>query len=453
MNSDPRLFESYEQGGGGNSRITQFLAGAPAQLERYQNAPEHIKAIVDAAVDLRRMGHSPLIPRPLLTEMATLAMDDEVLARLSDDWIEEGIKYALAPCRGASGLLIRNHPMPGALSDSDRAYRVSDYLEQVGRKERSNMPPQPSFLFTVLRHVRDVEQLRSIATALEERGRCFYAAQLLLRASDLGDFESARMLAGLLEFAEDCIGAAQIMETNYLSGGPAGIEWLAYHLLRSGEQERAEALCVVEFEKNNTKPWIRMREAYDLADDTASSEKLVQRMVSRQYPEIGMMIGAGDLDEASKIAIRSIAERFTISEVEAKLLIDRELKVAAPRLKLITSALNEHTEVLRESMDRLKEYGKEFSESGKAQEVRAIREKIAAHTRAGDETQARSIIIQGLNSGIIGLEVLGSYFTDLGQEDTAESAQRHGIDWYGNLLPKWGLREVRNAYDSLSLDG
>ncbi|MFJ4689420.1 hypothetical protein [Streptomyces sp. NPDC088789] len=57
---DPRL--AYAAAHAENGAITQYLAGAPALLERYRTAPDGARALVEAAMDARRLGHGPALP-------------------------------------------------------------------------------------------------------------------------------------------------------------------------------------------------------------------------------------------------------------------------------------------------------------------------------------------------------------------------------------------------------
>ena len=62
--ADPRLDEAAEHAEDG--RVTQFLAGAPALLERYRTAPAAARALIEAAMDARRLGHGLYLPYSLL---------------------------------------------------------------------------------------------------------------------------------------------------------------------------------------------------------------------------------------------------------------------------------------------------------------------------------------------------------------------------------------------------
>jgi hypothetical protein len=59
-NGDPRLREAARRAEDGE--LTQYLAGAPALLERYETAPLGARALLTAAMDLRRLGHGPALP-------------------------------------------------------------------------------------------------------------------------------------------------------------------------------------------------------------------------------------------------------------------------------------------------------------------------------------------------------------------------------------------------------
>jgi hypothetical protein len=65
---DPRLAEALRRASAG--RLTQYLAGGPALLERYTNTEPAARAILDAAIDARRLGHSLALPRLLLEQAA-----------------------------------------------------------------------------------------------------------------------------------------------------------------------------------------------------------------------------------------------------------------------------------------------------------------------------------------------------------------------------------------------
>lgn len=88
---DPRLAEALRRAPEG--RLTQYLAGGPALLELYDNAEPGARAILDAAIDARRLGHGPALPRRLLAEAAPGYLSDEQWNLLDDDWVESAFAY------------------------------------------------------------------------------------------------------------------------------------------------------------------------------------------------------------------------------------------------------------------------------------------------------------------------------------------------------------------------
>lgn len=128
---DLRLAEAVAQVEDG--RITQFLAGVPALLDRYRNAPAAPCALIDAAVHARRLGHGPALPRVLLEAAAPGYLSDDEWETLDDDWLAKAFAYAGARCRGVRGPLTPIRP-PGEQAPAEPHYRLADYLEQVGRR-------------------------------------------------------------------------------------------------------------------------------------------------------------------------------------------------------------------------------------------------------------------------------------------------------------------------------
>jgi hypothetical protein len=64
---DPRLAAAAGAVGG---QVTQFLAGAPVLLDRWRTAPPGARAVIEAAMDARRLGHGPALPRAFLQAAA-----------------------------------------------------------------------------------------------------------------------------------------------------------------------------------------------------------------------------------------------------------------------------------------------------------------------------------------------------------------------------------------------
>jgi len=132
---DPRLVQALEHAEQGH--ITQYLAGGPALIERYEMASLAAKAMIEAAMDARRLGHSLGLPLAFLQAAAPAYLTDLQWDGLREDWLEQALAYVSEPCRGARGPLTRIRPRPGDPDPAQPHYRLADYLEQHGRIHRS----------------------------------------------------------------------------------------------------------------------------------------------------------------------------------------------------------------------------------------------------------------------------------------------------------------------------
>ena len=131
---DPRLAAAQKAGDG---QVTQFLAGVPVLLERYRTAPSVARAVIDAALDARALGHGPALPHALLEAAATGYLTDQQWEEdAGEDWLDQALAYTAAPCRGVRGPLTRIRPRLGQPTFSQPHYRLADYLEQIGRADR-----------------------------------------------------------------------------------------------------------------------------------------------------------------------------------------------------------------------------------------------------------------------------------------------------------------------------
>ncbi len=191
--NDPRLRFAVTQG----SRVTQHLAGGVEQVSRYEGAPsEHAKAIVQAAVDARRLGNWLLPPESFLRSAAPGYLDPDVwnLTDPGTGWFDEAIAYLVESWRGAPGILSPVRPLPDH-DDRRSGLRLSDYVEQHVRRERASHYPPASFWNAALRSECDAAVLIQLGISAEQRGRKARARGLYEIAGDLGDFSAFRQLA------------------------------------------------------------------------------------------------------------------------------------------------------------------------------------------------------------------------------------------------------------------
>ncbi|WP_345022134.1 hypothetical protein [Streptomyces shaanxiensis] len=180
--TDERLAQALA--GAADGRITQFLAGVPALLDRHRHAGPGARAILDAAMDARRLGCGPDLPATFLEEAATGYLSPSVFHSLDDGWFEDALAYTERPVHGNAALLQRSRRTPGGRRD-DRRFRLADYMEQHGRRTRSLVCPPASFWDAALRHLSRRTDVSALAAAASARWRLRYASLLEARARQL----------------------------------------------------------------------------------------------------------------------------------------------------------------------------------------------------------------------------------------------------------------------------
>ncbi|HUY60494.1 MAG TPA: transcriptional regulator, partial [Candidatus Dormibacteraeota bacterium] len=194
---DPRLAAAATAPDG---QVTQHLAGAPELLARYRNAPPVARALIDAAMDGRRLGHSLALPHALLEAAAPAYLTDAEWDQLGEDWLEQALAYTAAPCKGTAGPVTRIRPRPETgRTDVGPAYKLADYLDQHGRRYRSDQFPPDGLWTAAGRHARPEDQA-TLGDAARSRGLYRHAAQLCKNAARRGNPSAAiRLIADLHE--------------------------------------------------------------------------------------------------------------------------------------------------------------------------------------------------------------------------------------------------------------
>jgi hypothetical protein len=190
--ADPRLIQAAETAEGG--QVIQFLAGAPELMARYRNAPPAATALMDAALDARRLGMGIALPLAFLEAAAPGYLTDSDWDGLDEDWLEQAFAYVAAPCKGIRGPLARIRPRITSSADRNRGptYRLADYLEQYGRRVRPHIPPAD--FWDAADRFADPADLPVLASGAEEYGLLSTATRLRKHAIVYGDTAQATIL-------------------------------------------------------------------------------------------------------------------------------------------------------------------------------------------------------------------------------------------------------------------
>jgi uncharacterized protein YidB (DUF937 family) len=241
---DPRLAWAAEAAE--NGQVIQFLAGAPELMARYHNAPPAAAALINAAIDARRLGMGIMLPLAFLEAAAPGYLTDTEWDGLGEEWLEQALAYTAAPCKGIRGPLARIRPrsISGVVSAPEPTYRLADYLEQHGRHARRLYIPSTGF-WTAAGRFASPDNLPALARAAEDRGLLRDAARFRKRATAYGNTSEAAVLVqhwrSLYPHSAD-YNPARWAAAHAALSSPADVASLLEALLVAGAEEQAAAL-------------------------------------------------------------------------------------------------------------------------------------------------------------------------------------------------------------------
>lgn len=241
-NGDAALTEAIEAAAaaGADGEIAQYLAGVPDLLDHYEGpgVDPYGHAVITAAMDTSRMGFPNACSAELLTSGAEGYLTGR--QRTKEKWQADALKYASRELRGAVCAL---EPLPPEQGGGVAGYRLADYLDQHGRRER-RARTLPSTLWDALASHRNAEDLIRLALAAEARGLYQLAARLATGPLEAGTPDAMELIARQCERAgavEAAIGwyrkSLEIRPDSPMIGLP-----LARLLNRAGSAEEANRL-------------------------------------------------------------------------------------------------------------------------------------------------------------------------------------------------------------------
>ena len=257
---DTRLAQAAA--GAQDGQVIQFLAGAPELLARYRNAPPAAAALIDAAMDARRLGMGPALPQAFLEAAAPGYLIDTEWHALGEDWLEQALAYTAVPCKGVSGPLIRIRPRPassratgsgspdsdemlaGGQADIPRVllYRLADYLDQHGRKHRKGQLPPAGFWAAAVGHAFPGDQA-ALGDAADARGLYRDAAQLHKNAAACGNLHAVFYLSGPPDYFRADVRPLRWAVAHVSLDDPHAVASLLGSLQKAGAAEQVTALA------------------------------------------------------------------------------------------------------------------------------------------------------------------------------------------------------------------
>ncbi|MFC5031661.1 transcriptional regulator [Streptomyces sp. DSM 41987] len=450
---DEQLAHALQHAGDG--RLAQFLAGAPELLRRYRSASPPARALLQAAMDARRLGVGLHVPLAFLVEAAEDYLTDDERDALEDHWFEQALADTgepvhgnLAPLRRARPRTVREGPdgtggpggSPAVNGPPAPACRLADYLEQHGAGARRRLCPPTSFWAAAHEHLGDPDELRLLARAAGHRDRALWARRLLARAVEAGSTESLSRLAEQFEQSGDRAAA----ETLYLRAAEAGdrdgLLRLARERERAGRCEEAERFARQGIDAN------RGFVLYELAmlraerGGPAGCEDLLRQAAAagHDYALEKLAVSrerAGDLAEA--LVLARLAADSDQPGVLRRLAMDREF---AGDLTTAEALFCEAADAgctyslysliaLREKAGDRAEAERLVRQAADAGDTDALRRLAAVRKAAGDVVAAENLFREAADAGsVAALDGMALLREDLGDHVGAEHYAQRAAD-------------------------
>ncbi|WP_229699078.1 tetratricopeptide repeat protein, partial [Wenjunlia tyrosinilytica] len=297
-----------------DGRLTQFLAGVPELLLRYETASPAARAVLDAAMDARRLGVGLNLPVGFLEQAAPDYLSDQGYDGLADNWFEQALAEATRTVHGHLAPLRRIRPRPvrggtAPVSGPSPCYRLADYLEQHGRRERWRLCPPESFWQAAHDHLAP-DDLTHLAHAARARHRLHWAERLYRRAADAGDTDALAELARMREQAGDWKGAEQLYRRAADAGDTDALARLALMREKAGDRKSAEQLYRQAADTGNTIALSVLARTLEEAGDRNGAEQLYRQAAdtgnTHALTELAWMREqAGDRESAERLYRRA----------------------------------------------------------------------------------------------------------------------------------------------------
>ncbi|MFI9240325.1 helix-turn-helix domain-containing protein [Streptomyces sp. NPDC053079] len=287
---DQQLAAALERTRDGN--LAQDLAGGPELLHRYHTAQPAARAVLQAAMDARRLGAGVRLPLAFLEGAAEDYLTETEYDTLPDDWFEEALADLARPVHGNLAPLRRirtRHPRqtPGVTSPvfanqkHGPVYRIADYLEQYGRHERMSLCPPTSFWHSAHDHITDSDDLAQLAQEALHRYRLYWAFYLHRASGVCGPTGGGTQtcVVRMRETAGDSAGVDALVHREANAGSVWALLWLAANRENAGKRDSAEHYLNKAADAGHVGALVRLLALRRDAEDTRDAENLARRVV------------------------------------------------------------------------------------------------------------------------------------------------------------------------------
>jgi tetratricopeptide (TPR) repeat protein len=413
IDTDLRLRVAAQASGG---RITQFLAGAPELLRRYEHADPGAKAVLWAAMDARRLGHSLYLPEQLLEEAAAGYLDTEAWEQLPDEWFTAALNNLTALNRSMPGPFTRHRSRPGDPSPVRPMYRLADYLDQYGRTERRFTCPPTAFWRAAV-HAGTSRDLVQLGHAAHNRGRYRHAARLYLQARQAGESGALCAIARIQGRLGDFGGA----ERSYLEAARSSREGNCDDPPTPWDMERIKFLRDMDMHRKA---------------GTISLSEYIYQTADEGYPRKVEWIESRSVDLNALLAVRNLAEeRESAGDRDSAERLYWQAVEAGDLTSLLPLGLMREAAGDSEGADKI------FRQGISSGYFYLLCDLPKEREARGDRDGAERLYWQALNAGMDprALTYLAFMQTKTGDHHASELMLRFGVTAEGTIDSPWNL--------------
>ncbi|MEU3344237.1 tetratricopeptide repeat protein [Streptomyces sp. NPDC006700] len=439
------LTRAHEHG-----RVTQELAGAPELLHRYRHGTPAARAVLEAAMDARRLGVGLHLPQAFLIDAAPdyLSDTDYHQLTLTPDWAEAAFAELARPVHGKQAPLRRvtlrpQHRPPGIPPTvhgpvTGTLFQLADYLEQHGRTTRRLCPPS-SFWHAAYAQITHSNDLTTLARAARARHRLQWAYHLFRQAADMGDTGATIGLAEMRAVAGDWDGAEALYRQAADNGHANALIALAGMWETLGDREGAEVLYREAADNGDPAALMDLARVREDIGDRDGAEVLYREAADNGHPAAlfalaSMRWKAGDRGGAEALH-RQIADN---GDPDAMIILAKMRDAAGDRdgaEALYRQAADNGDILAIISLAQMRE------EAGDRDDAEALCRRAADESaiamfslaqmrdRAGDQDGAEALYRQAADNGDIpAMLVMAQMREESGDRDDAEAFYRQAAD-------------------------
>ncbi|MGH3693057.1 MAG: hypothetical protein ACRDRX_03490 [Pseudonocardiaceae bacterium] len=232
---DPRLEQALAHAD--QFHLTQALAGIPALEQRYRRTQSAAhRAILNAAVDLRRIGIRGPVPQELLCETATAILKDDRAGHTDPTW--DDVLRDLLREEVAVAPLMAFHGSSGRVE----GYSIPDHLYRHIMRAHNRMGCRVvrEIWEAMIRYTEqiDLDDLPWVAAAAFDRLLYRYAFELYDHIARKGDPYAREWVAQILIRRDQ----KDVLHSRAVAGDRCAAQWLAACLAEEGEIDAAASI-------------------------------------------------------------------------------------------------------------------------------------------------------------------------------------------------------------------